>query len=148
MIIQNILSMRKLFPSLFAIFLLAQMPALAQAENEPYKIIFQMVSGDTLAHKAFMKQLNNILSTDPRTQMEVVCHGPGLDMLVGERSTVAEKISHFTDRGVVFNACEFSMSERKVSREQMIPVISYVKAGILAVVEKQRLGWYYIKAGF
>lgn len=140
--------MKNLFLLLFTLGVLTQLPVQAQSETEPYKIIFQMVSGDTLAHKAFMKQLNNILSTDSRTQIAVVCHGPGLDMLVEERSTVGEKIKHFTERGVVFNACEFSMSERKVSKEQMIPVISYVKAGILAVVEKQRQGWYYIKAGF
>lgn len=140
--------MRYFVPLLIALLIQFHTPIQAQSNSEPYKIIFQMVSGDTLAHKAFMKQLNNILSTDPRTEIAVVCHGPGLDMLVEERSTVADKIRHFTERGVVFNACEFSMSERKVEKSQMIPVISYVKAGILAVVEKQRQGWYYIKAGF
>lgn len=116
--------------------------------TEPYKIVFQLVTDDTTAHKAFMKQLNNILTTQPETKIEVVCHGPGLNMLVEEKSIVAHRISHFVKSGVVFNACEFSMTERKVAPEQILPDIKYVKAGILAIVEKQSQGWFYIKAGF
>lgn len=118
------------------------------ADSEDYKIIFQMVTDDTTAHKAFMKQLNNILSTAPETQIEVVCHGPALNMLVTDKSIVEEKIQHFMQKGVVFNACEFSMSERKVSKEEIMAGVSYVKAGILAIVARQSEGWFYIKAGF
>jgi len=116
--------------------------------DEAYKIIFQMVTDDTTAHKAFMKQLNNILSTAPETQIEVICHGPALNMLVTDKSIVGEKIQHFMQKGVVFNACEFSMSERKVSKDEIMTGISYVKAGILAIVARQSEGWFYIKAGF
>lgn len=122
--------------------------AIAQSSSEPYKIVFQMVSGDTTAHKAFMKQLNNILTTAPDTKIEVICHGPALDMLVTDRCIAGAKIQQFIQKGVVFNACEFSMSERKVDQSQILPGVTYVKAGILAVVELQRQGYYYIKAGF
>ena len=122
--------------------------AKAQSSSEPYKIVFQMVSGDTTAHKAFMKQLNNSLTTAPDTKIEVICHGPALDMLVTDRSIAGAKIQQFIQKGVVFNACEFSMSERKVDKSQILPGVTYVKAGILAVVDLQRQGYYYIKAGF
>jgi uncharacterized protein len=122
--------------------------SMAQSSPEPYKIVFQMVSGDTTAHKAFMKQLNNILTTAPDTKIEVICHGPALDILVTDRSIAGAKIQQFIQKGVVFNACEFSMSERKVDHSQILPGVTYVKAGILAVVELQRQGYYYIKAGF
>ena len=51
-------------------------------------------------------------------------------------------------KGIVFNACEFSMQERKVEKAQILPGVGYVKAGILEIVEKQEQGWSYIKAGF
>ncbi len=113
-----------------------------------HRIIFQLVSGDTLAHKQLMKQLNNIQSVAPGTQMEVVCHGPGLDMLVAEKTIVADKIRKLTQSGVVFNACEFSMSERKVEKDALIKEAGLVPAGIVEIVTRQEQGWSYIKAGF
>lgn len=113
-----------------------------------HRIVFQLVSGDTLAHKQLMKQLNNIKSVAPTTQMEVVCHGPGLDMLVAEKTMVADKIKKLTESGVVFNACEFSMTERKVEKSALIKEAGLVPAGIIEIVTRQEQGWSYIKAGF
>jgi hypothetical protein len=47
----------------------------------------------------------------------------------------------------VFNACEFSIKERKVDRSKIIAVSGFVPAGILEIVGKQEQGWSYIKAG-
>jgi intracellular sulfur oxidation DsrE/DsrF family protein len=104
--------------------------------------------GDTLAHKALMKQIGNITSVEPTTLIEVVCHGPGLDMLRKDKSTVTKKIDEFSQKGVVFNACEFSMKERNVTSEQIISSSKFVKAGIIYIVTKQREGYSYIKSGF
>jgi intracellular sulfur oxidation DsrE/DsrF family protein len=69
-------------------------------------------------------------------------------MLVMGRTTVKSKIEGMKEKGIVFTACEFSMKERKVSKEEMMPDVGYVKAGIIHVVERQEQGWSYIKAGF
>jgi intracellular sulfur oxidation DsrE/DsrF family protein len=130
-------------------FLLGLMTLQTQAQYDgDYKIIFQMTTNDPMAHKALMKQINNITTVAPQTQIEVVCHGPGLEMLVASKTTVADKLAAFADKGVVFNACEFSMSERNVQKSEILSVAGYVKAGILEIVSKQQAGWYYIKAGF
>lgn len=120
----------------------------AVIQEEPLKIIFQLTTNDTLAHKALMKQLNNMTTVEPTVQIEVVCHGPGLDMLRKDLTTVTTKIAEFTRKGVVFNACQFSMKERNVSKEQILETASYVEVGILYIVRKQRMGWSYIKSGF
>lgn len=112
-----------------------------------HKIIFQLTSGDTTAHKQLMKQFNNILSVSPTTKIEVVCHGAGLDMLVLGKTIIEDKIKQLSEKGVVFNACEFSMKEKKVDRSQIIPVAGFVSAGIIEIVTKQEQGWSYIKAG-
>lgn len=120
----------------------------AQERKETFKIVFQLVTNDTLAHKALMKQISNITSVEPATQIEVVCHGPGLSILQKEKSVVKDKIGQFSRQGVSFNACEFSMKERNVSKDDIIKDAGFVKAGILHIVERQSQGWYYIKAGF
>lgn len=111
------------------------------------KIVFQLTTADSMAHKALMKQLGNITSVEPNTKIEVVCHGPGLDMLRQDKSVVGAKITEFAAKGIVFNACEFSMNERNVSRDMILPGVVYVKAGIIYIVNKQNEGYNYIKAG-
>jgi hypothetical protein len=113
-----------------------------------HRIVFQLTTDDTLAHKALMKQLNNILTVSPDTEIEVVCHGPGLSMLVTAKTVVQDKIQQMKKKGVEFAACEFSMTERNVSRDKIIPEAGFVKAGIIEIVSKQEKGWSYIKSGF
>ncbi|MBN8693564.1 MAG: DsrE family protein [Bacteroidetes bacterium] len=112
-----------------------------------HKIIFQLTTGDTTSHKQLMKQFSNILSVSPTTQIEVVCHGPGLDMLVAGKTIVGDKIKLMAEKGVAFKACEFSMKERKVEKEKIIESAGFVAAGIVEIVSKQEQGWSYIKAG-
>ena len=121
---------------------------ITQAQNNAaHKIIFQLVTGDTSSHKVLMKQFGNILSIAPDTKIEVVCHGPGIDMMMQEKSIVINKIKEFKEKGVVFNVCEFSLKERKVDKSKLIEQSTFVPAGILEIVEKQEQGWSYIKAG-
>lgn len=113
-----------------------------------HKIIFQITTEDTLAQKALMKQLNNILTLAPDTKLEVVCHGPGLNMLVSGKTIVQDKVQQMKKKGVEFVACEFSMSERNIPKDKIIPEAGFVKGGIIEIVTKQEEGWSYIKSGF
>lgn len=115
--------------------------------QEPRKIVMQLTSADTTAHKMLMKQLKNILSVAPDTKIEVVCHGPGLNMLVSEKTIVAKQMKEAAEKGVDFAACRFSMKERNVSEEQLFEQARIVEAGIIEIVDKQNAGWAYIKAG-
>jgi intracellular sulfur oxidation DsrE/DsrF family protein len=125
----------------------AQNPGDANIAN-PHKIVFQLTTGDTLSHKALMKQLNNITTVSPETKVEVVCHGPGLNMLMTEKTIVHDNIQAMSKKGVVFVACEFSMTERNVSKDQIISESIYTKAGILYIVSRIEEGYNYIKSGF
>lgn len=133
--------------AMFATFILKAQTVNSVEGNPEHKIIFQLTSGDTTAHKQLIKQFNNILSVSPSTKIEVVCHGAGLDMLVTGKTIVESQIKLLANKGVVFNACEFSIKERKVDRSKIIPSAGYVAAGIIEIVTKQEQGWSYIKAG-
>ena len=135
-----------LFLLLFAFSINAQKNKLDSNKPE-HKIVFQLTTGDTTSHKQLIKQFNNILSVSPSTKIEVVCHGAGLDMLISDKTIVEEKIKLLSEKGVVFNACEFSIKERKVDRTKIILVAGFVPAGIVEIVSKQEQGWSYIKAG-
>mgnify|MGYP001023365107 CR=1 FL=1 len=121
---------------------------LTQKNASIHKIVFQLSTEDTLAHKALMKQLNNITTVAPDTKIEVVCHGPGLNMLISSKTTVLLKIRELVKKDIQFVACEFSMKERNVDKTAIVKESGFVKAGIIEIVEKQEAGWGYIKSGF
>lgn len=118
-----------------------------ELKQEPRKIVMQLTSADTTVHKMLMKQLSNILTVAPETQIEVVCHGPGLSMLVEAKTIVGQKIKESKAKGVDFVACKYSMTERKVNETELVKESRIVEAGIIEIVDKQNTGWAYIKAG-
>ncbi|MBL8011893.1 MAG: DsrE family protein [Flavobacteriales bacterium] len=120
----------------------------AQDGPRQHRIVMQLTSGDTLVHKNLMKQVKNMLEASPTARIDVVCHGPGMDMLMTDRSTVQAKVKEFVARGVAFTACDNTIRERQLDPDRVMPEAGHVKAGIIHIVERQEDGWSYIKAGF
>lgn len=116
--------------------------------NTQHKVVIQISSEDTLVHKSLMKQLNNILTALPDTKIEVICHGPGIYMLVTEKTIVQEKIQQMKSMGVAFMACENTMRERNISKEKIISQAGFVPSAMVEIITKQEDGWSYIKSGF
>jgi len=112
-----------------------------------HKVVIQLTSADTNVHKTMVKQLGNLLTAAPNAKIEVVCHSAGLDILRTKLTVVYPKLKELNGRGVKFVACENTLKERKISKEEIIPESGYVKAGILEVIMKQEEGWSYIRAG-
>lgn len=113
-----------------------------------HKVVFQLASEDTLVHKSLIKQLNNILNVAPGTKIEVVCHGPGINMLVIDKTIVHDKIQQMKNKGVVFMACENTLKEKNISKEKIISEAGFVPSALVEIITKQEEGWSYIKAGF
>ena len=59
-----------------------------KTDDKQHKIIFQLATEDTKAHKALIKQLNNIATGSPFTTLQVVCQEHGLDVLVTDKRLV------------------------------------------------------------
>ncbi len=117
------------------------------ADLEPHKLVIQLTSQDSLVHKNLIKQMNNIMAAAPNTQIEVVCHNQGISFLVTAKTLQAEKVRELKARGVVFAACENTLRDRKIKREDLLPEATTVPSGVLEIVKKQRKKWAYLKAG-
>ena len=77
-------------------------------------------------------------------EIEIVAYGPGIDMLHADSEASPGVIQAMTD-GVKVVACENTMRNRKLKREDMQGGISYVGAGVVEIMQKQREGWSYIR---
>lgn len=132
--------------TIILVLLLASFTANAQAKK--HRIIFDMAKVDTGYQAILMKQLNNTLAEAPDTQLEVVCYGPALSMLVKGKNSVESQMKALSDKGVSFVACANAMKIQNVKKEDLIPFVSITPVALLELSSKQMEGWSYVKAGF
>ncbi len=118
------------------------------AQPKQHKIVFDFTNGDTASFGLMTRQLQSILSMAGDAKLEVVCHGPGLDMLVKNKTTVQKEIEDLHAKfNVVFAACEFTMRRRGVDKSSLLLQAVTVPAAILELSSREQDGWSYIKAG-
>ena len=136
----------KIFFSTVVIFLLSYTASLAQKEQ--HKIIYDFTKGDTSSFSTVVRQLKSVLNAVPDAKIEVVCHGPGLNMLVTTKSNVKQEIEELkTKYSVVFAACANAMRRKNINKSQLLSQAVIVPAGIVEISTLQLSGWSYIKGG-
>jgi intracellular sulfur oxidation DsrE/DsrF family protein len=134
---------------LFLIALLSNTYAFSQTDNgEKHKIIFQFVSGDTLSQHSLVNNLKNLREVWSKAEVEVVFHGNGIFMVMGEKTKYAKELQDFAEqKAIKLVVCENTMKQKKIVRSQLLPFISTVPMAIAEIVVKQEQGWSYLKAG-
>lgn len=129
------------------IFGLTFFTAKAQDNGDGHKIVFQLTDNNLKSQKSLTRQLNNLKQGWPEAEFQVVVHSAGISYLIEEESAFSDEIRKLSEMGVVFVACENTLSAKNISKDKVIDVATYVKMGIAEVVRKQEQGWSYIKAG-
>lgn len=120
----------------------------AQSQSGHQKIVYDLVSADTADHSAVLRQFNNILKAAPDTELEVVCHGPAIYMMVKQKMFFGERMAALKNTGrVSYKVCANSLRRLGVDASELIAVAEVVPVAILELAEKQQQGWSYIKAG-
>lgn len=121
-----------------------------QTQKHPsHKVIIQLTSADPEVHKNLMNQIQALKSRwADSVQIEVVVHGPGIDILLKEKTSLQDKISEFKRKGVTFFACENTLRQKSIPHSALINDISFVPFGLVYIIQKQEQGWSYLKAGF
>ena len=138
--------------SLFALLpFLAATPALAQTSKPKpaggkQRVIFQVSDNDPARWQLALNNAKNV-QTDlgkDNVQIEIVAYGPGLAMLKAD-SKVTGGLASALDDSVGLTACENTMHNTKVTRDEMYGGIAYVQSGVTHIMKRQREGWAYIR---
>jgi len=138
--------MRKILLS-FVALLLCTTSILAQQKT--HHIVFDFTKSDTASFSMIVRQTKNIMSITGNSQLEVVCYGPGLDLLVSSKTTVQKEIEELQSKfNVKFVACEFTMKRRGIDKSQLITQVLTVPAAVLEISSREQEGWSYVKAGY
>lgn len=119
---------------------------LVLAQQKQHQIVFDFNKGDTANFATVVRHAKNIMMMTGNAKLEIVCHGPGLDLLIKDKTTVQNEIEELNSKyHVIFAACEVTMKRRGIDKSQLLPSTITVPAALLELSSKQQDGWSYIK---
>jgi intracellular sulfur oxidation DsrE/DsrF family protein len=110
------------------------------------KLVIQVSDADP---KKWALALNNAANVQEelgkdKVDIEIVAYGPGLAMLKLD-SEVGNRVKTAQDDGAKVVACENTMHKQKLTEADMLPNLSYAKAGVVEIMSKQAEGYSYIR---
>ena len=120
--------------------------ATAARPAKKHKVIFQVSDADPGKWNLALNNARNVQQDlgEKNVEIEIVAYGPGIGMLKMD-STTGNRVSEAMAAGVKVVACENTMHAQKLGKDDMLSGISYVGAGVVELMEKQQLGWSYIR---
>jgi intracellular sulfur oxidation DsrE/DsrF family protein len=122
------------------------MHASHQASAAKNRVVIQVSDNDPAKWNLALNNARNV-QTDlgaSNVEIEIVAYGPGLNM-VKTGSAVASRIDEANLGGTKIVACENTMVTQKVTREQILPGVSFVGAGVVEIMRRQQEGWSYLR---
>jgi uncharacterized protein len=127
---------------------------LARAQQSPevidlkkHKIVIQFADSDSLAQVRVTQQIGNVRRCWPNADIEIVCLAGGLDLLMTSKSKASEEVAGWTAEGVVFAACNNTMKNRNIKKEDLLSHAVVVPSAIVELATKQEQGWSYFRSG-
>jgi len=135
-----------MFKNSTLIVVFALIPALTMAQTGAYKVIFDITSGDTAAHKTVIRQIRGISQSRPDAQLEVAVYSDALGMVLKDKSIIADAIQELSsNKKISFKVCGATMKRNNVDKSQLVAGVDVVPDAIYEIVTKQHEGWGYIK---
>lgn len=117
------------------------------SQNADYKIVFDITTKDTNAHKAVIRWCNEIIAANPSAKLEVVYYGQSLEMITQGKSIVSNDVIRLASgKKVTFTVCQQAMKRWNIDHSQLLPGVVSVPDGVYEIFLKQKEGYGYIKA--
>jgi uncharacterized protein len=133
---------RILFVGLFAVLSAGSV----HAQRQPYRVVFDLTSRDSLEQKAVLRWLREVGTSSPSAQMEVVMYAKGFELVMPDRSPyIAEVKEAMKNPKVTFKVCAIALKNNNVDKSQLLAGVDTVPDGIHELVSKQQDHWGYIK---
>lgn len=116
------------------------------AEKGRERVVIQVSDGDPKTWNQALNVVKNLQQAYGKgnVQVELVAFGNGIGILKMD-SEVGNRIEETLQSGAEVYACQNTMRGRKLTKDDMLPRIGYVPAGVVEIVNKQRDGWAVIR---
>jgi hypothetical protein len=117
------------------------------ATPKRHRLVIQVTDNDPARWNMILNNTRNAqedVGGADKIDIEIVAYGPGIYMLKGD-SPVGGRVTEAIKNGVKIVGCENTMKGMKLSKDEMLPVIGYVPAGVTELMKRQEEGWAYIR---
>jgi uncharacterized protein len=115
----------------------------AMANLKAYKALYILDESSPKKIKGVLRNINNALD-DPRLkgklQVEFVAFGDGVEVFKKENHYDTLLLA-LQKRSVILAQCENTIEERKISKDELWPFISFVPSGNGEIIIRQYQGW-------
>jgi len=110
------------------------------------KVVMQVSDNDPAKWNLALNNAKNLQTALGATNVaiEIVAYGPGISMLKSD-SIVGNRIGEALGAGVKVVACENTMGNQKLAKDEMLGGIGYVGAGVVEIMQRQQQGWAYLR---
>lgn len=116
------------------------------ADDKSLQVVVHINFADAERQEHGLKNMENILKqAEGDAEIEVVCHGPGIGLLVASKTKQAEAIKKLMDQGVRFVACENTMKKQSLKKGDLLSGTGTVASGAVEIIRKQQQGFAYFK---
>ena len=114
--------------------------------QKQHKIVIQVSDSDPAKWNLALNNAKNLQDDvgAANVDIEIVAYGPGIGMLKLE-SPSAPRIAEAMGAKVKVIACENTMRGQKLTRDDMLPALAYVPAGVTQIMTRQSQGWAYLR---
>src|SRR5215204_3497033 len=117
-----------------------------QSQQQPYRVVFDLTSRDTLDQKAVLRWIREVSTSSPKAQLEVVMYAKGFELVMPERSAFINDVKEaLKNPNVSFKVCAVALKNNSVDKSQLLAGVGTVPDGIYEIVSKQQDNWGYIK---
>jgi hypothetical protein len=116
----------------------------------PDKVVYHINDSGAQASAA-LRNIGNHLEVNPQAHIVVVTHANGVDFLMdGAKDKNGNpyniRVEELKAQGIQFDVCEITLRNRKLSKKQFIPEVTFVPSGVAEIARlQQREGYAYIR---
>jgi len=121
-----------------------------KANAAPDRVVYHINNTGAQAVGA-LRNVGNHLEVNPKAQIVIVTHAQGVDFLMdGAKDRNGNpyniRVEELKARGVKFDVCEITVRNRKMTRSQFIPEVTFVPSGVAEITRlQQREGYAYLR---
>jgi uncharacterized protein len=115
----------------------------AIANLKSYKALYILNSSDEKKIKGTLRNINNALEDQRlkgKLEVELIAFGDGVEVFK-KANHYDTLLTNLQKKGVLLAQCENTIRERKISKEDLWPFISYVPSGNGEIIIRHYQGW-------
>ena len=126
-------------------FVFASLACSGLAQN--HRVVVDLFTGGTASYSNALKNIENVKKAfgAESVAVEIVCHGPGIDLLLSHGNTLATRVKQLQKSGVTFAACANTLKARGITKDRLFDFVAVVDSGTAEVIRKEEAGWSYLR---